>query len=338
MKLRALILVTCSLSILAADATAGDPKKPDAVRDTAKELFDKGVRAADAGKWEECRAALLAAWNIRPGYQLAGNLAECEAKLGQHADAATHLRAFFRGAPATMTAEQRKPGEALMKELRAKVSELTLRVDKPGAEVFVDGRSVGHAPFVETVFVAAGERNIEAKLGDASVKKTVTAAGGGTNDVELRFEEKVAPVPSATPSATASGAPTTPPRSMVPAYVAGGVGVASLIAGGVLVGLGEATRADLVSSALRNPDGTLVCARTTAPGTEAPQCNDIRSRVHLGTMMGQAGIGLLIASGVLGLGAVGYVILAPRPKQTIAVQLVPAVSATSAGGLIVGAF
>ena len=67
------------------------PANPDAVRDTAKELFDKGVQAADAGKWEACRAALLAAWDIRPTYQVAGNLGECEAKLGRTLEAAEHL-------------------------------------------------------------------------------------------------------------------------------------------------------------------------------------------------------------------------------------------------------
>ncbi len=290
---------------LAGSAHAQAPKT-DAVRDTAKELFDKGVRAADSEKWDECRAALLAAWNIRPTHQIAGNLAECEAKLGRFTDATRHVVFFLRELPPNASQERKKGGEALLKEVRAKVAEVIIRVSRPDAEVLVDGVSVGRAPLSEGVFVDPGERTIEARLLGKTVSQKVQAETGGNYVVELKLADEVGPLPTASgaPLPTASSVPLLPSRSPIPAFLLGG---AAVVVVGVGVGLNVAAQdgdvsARNLSDDIRAHSGT--CIRS-APNYDA-RCDDLIARARANDTMSRASVGLFVGAGALAVGALIY--------------------------------
>jgi hypothetical protein len=298
MRRSSFALTVCLLVTLFSAPAGAEPAKDDAVRGTAKELFDKGVQAADAGKWEECRAALLAAWNIRPTYQIAGNLAECEAKLSRWTEAARHLAFFLREIPATAPQERKKAGEALFKEVRAKVGEVTIRVSKPDAEVLVDGNSVGRAPLTEAIFVEPGARTIEARLLGKTASSTVQATAGGSHSVEIKLPEDTAPLPTG----TSTVAP--PPRSALPAFVLGG---AAVVVAGVGIGLNVAAQdgdkaAKGIFEDIRSKAGTCVDG---APNYDA-RCGDLGARTRANDVMSRTSVGLFIGAGALAGGAVLY--------------------------------
>src|SRR5277367_3234909 len=97
-------------------AASGRASADDAMTDTARELFMKGAKAAEQQKWDQCRAAMLAAFAIKPHPQVAGNLAGCELKLKLYRDAAEHLAYFLRELKPDAPAERRVNGEAALRE------------------------------------------------------------------------------------------------------------------------------------------------------------------------------------------------------------------------------
>jgi hypothetical protein len=161
-------------------AASGRASADDAMADTARELFMKGARAAEQQKWDQCRAALLAALAVKPHPQVAGNLGGCELKLKLYRDAAEHLAYSLRELKPDAPPERRVNGEAALREAQAKVEAIRLSVNVSGAEVRVDGRVVGRAPFLDPVFVEPGAHTIEAlQDGFPAVRVTVEAKAGG---------------------------------------------------------------------------------------------------------------------------------------------------------------
>lgn len=242
----------------------------------------------DEQRLEDCRASFLAAWNIHRNYQVAGNLALCEAKLGRNADAAEHAAFFLHEMPPTAPADRKASAEALFKEIRPKVAELSIRVNKSGAEVFLDGRSIGHAPLAASVFVEPGDRKVEARFGDAMARNTVSAKGGGTHEVALTFEEAKPPQP----------------RSALPAFILGG---AAVVAAGVGIGLNVAAQdgdraAKGTFDDIRSKAGTCVDG---APNYDA-RCGDLLARTRGNDVMSRTSVGLFIGAGALAGGAVLY--------------------------------
>src|SRR5262249_11215431 len=121
-------LLTMSLTASSAAQMPGGaaPSKDDALSDTARELFIKGAKASEQQKWDQCRAALLAAWGIKKQWQIAGNLAACELELGMFRDAAEHVAYFLREMPATAGADRRSAGESVQRAALAKIAAVTI--------------------------------------------------------------------------------------------------------------------------------------------------------------------------------------------------------------------
>ncbi len=283
------------------------PPVPDAMKSTAGDLFEKGVQALGQGKWEECRAALLAAWSIHRNYQIAGNLAECDVKLARFADAADHLTFFLKEMPVTAPAERRARGEELLREVRPKVAELTIRVNKPDAEIFIDGRSVGRSPLATAIFVEIGERNVEAKLGGKVARAGVSAKGGGAHEVALAFDDVISPPPSET----------SPLRRevWVTGVVAAGAGA---VAGVALLGAGAAKKGatDELRDQLVGGGNGQACA---VPSAE-PRCKQFTDAAGASQLMTNTGAAVLIGAGALALGTVAYVVVAGHATKNAPLQ------------------
>ena len=162
---------------------------------------------------------------------------------------------------------------------------MTVAANVKGAEVFVDGKSVGMAPLEDEVFVEPGARTIEAKLaGYVDGKKKIDAAKGSMLTVTLSLVKETPPPPPVQPAATgiASAAahplpsPTDhPPVGTNKSIVIGGASAAgvALVAGIVLTALANGR-----VSAAREKNGEIVKAMgvgTCAEPTGA--CGEVAS-------------------------------------------------------------
>ncbi|WP_437713051.1 hypothetical protein WMF45_45240 [Sorangium sp. So ce448] len=332
------------------------PPKEDAISAMARELFAKGVAAWNQRKYEECRAAHLAAWSIKPYRQIAGNLAACEVKLGLYRDAAEHLSALTQpaadGTRAELSAEHRR----LFDEALAKIAVVNIDVE-PGATVLVDGKAVGQAPLPAPLFLEPGEHSLEARTGTGAVaQSTVRFEAGSQRNLALHPRMPQATTTAATTAPTPTAATPTPvapvPPPVAPAArpdtrVRDGVVLGGLALGGVAIAAG------VVLTVVSNGKSEEVndATRSIAMNGDANACNDPAFKARCdalddaniaeGTTRNLAIAALVTAGAALGGTALAYVLWpvgTPRTEASRGVRIAPAITAQSAGLTIGGAF
>ena len=127
--------------------------------------------------------------------------------------AAKRRRGWAGHWPAGQEANRKRTAERYA-EAKQKIGSLTLKVSE-GAEITVNGKSVGKSPLPGPVFVSPGAATVIATIGDKTMKKTVALDVGESREVEIVIEGEAAAVgPVAPPSengsagASASGSAT----------------------------------------------------------------------------------------------------------------------------------
>lgn len=202
-------LVAGATVSLAPGAKADEP--PTAPAQTADALLDQAEAAMDAGELEASLVALRAALRIKPTRETACNIGFVARRLESWLEAAEHLATCLRDAEPPRTDQGRDQRAAEVMELvvaSRHVAVLTFDVAPAGAEIFIDGRSVGRAPLREGVFVAPGPHVIQAEKERREARITVTATEGAALPVHLT----VAAQESAAPVVTSAGARPLAPR------------------------------------------------------------------------------------------------------------------------------
>lgn len=323
----------------------------EAMTKKARDLFTEGVQAAAQGRLAEARAAFVGADALAPHYSNQCNLGDVELRLGLHVEAATRLRTCSDGlqGDAKATAAERDAASKLLQKAKGNVLEIAIAApagtDAPArVSVTIDGMAAGVVPPGLGVFVAAGKHVVQLEAeGYEGGRIEVEGAAGARKEVAPALKKKVAAAPTATATASASvtAAPPAAPRSMVPAYVMGGVGLASAIVGGVLVGSSVSTQADMLADVPVGPDGRPACRRAPEPATNVTaECEAWRVRGSEASMLGNVGIGLFVVAGVAAAGALGYALWpsGSGSRSGTTWRVSPVVSVNGAGTILEGRF
>ena len=205
---------------------------PPADVEQARADFERGAALYRAGEFRAALAAFEAAQARAPAPQSLFNIARCQERLGQLADAVESYTAYLAAAP---DAPDRSAVAARIEELRTRLPlEASLRISvEPPATVSVDGEAAGTSPI--SVRLNPGTHRIgAAHEGYQPLEREVELAPGGRVQLELSL---VPLVPVATteraPDAAVHDAvaplPKTQPRRWT--WVATGLAAASLAAG-----------------------------------------------------------------------------------------------------------
>ncbi|MGK3992033.1 hypothetical protein [Sorangium sp. So ce1024] len=249
-----LLVVLGSLS-LAAPARAQDVA-------AAEELFNRGLADMEAGRYETGCKALAESEQLdaQPGTLF--TLAMCEARWGRIATAVTHLGNYLawvdRMAPALRARQGERPNAARAERdrLSPRVPRLALALP-PGAPagtvVKRDGNTLGAAALGVALPVDPGEHRVSTQTPGGPVwEQRITIAEGETKTLTLEIKEAppidapaTTPVPAPTPPAPAPQPPPPPPPAppepapppagrRTAMYVAGGVGAAGVVVGGLM--------------------------------------------------------------------------------------------------------
>ncbi|WP_437585616.1 hypothetical protein [Sorangium sp. So ce1000] len=333
------------------------PPKEDAVSATARELAAKGVAAWNQRKYEECRAAHLAAWSIKPYRQIAGNLGACEIKLGLYRDAAEHLSTLTQpaadGTRAELSAEHRR----LFDEALAKIAVVNIDVE-PGATVLVDGKAVGQAPLPAPLFLEPGEHSLEARTGTGAIAQSTTVRFEAGTQRNLALHPRMpqaataataatTPMPTAATTTPAAApppiAPAPPPDTRVrDGVVIGGLalGGAAIAAGVVLavVSNGKSEEANDMRYSIAKYGGFDACEK---PAFRS-QCDALDDANSAEMTTRDLTIAALVTAGAaLGGAALTYVLWpvgAPQTASSRDMRITPTITTQSAGLTIGGAF
>ncbi|HUT77950.1 MAG TPA: PEGA domain-containing protein, partial [Polyangia bacterium] len=92
------------------------------------------------------------------------NLANCYKALTRYDEALAALFRLQRDFASKLGGEMESETIAIEKEIKNLVGTLKVEVDRPGAEVLVDGREVGASPLSKTLLLAPGNHEVSARL------------------------------------------------------------------------------------------------------------------------------------------------------------------------------
>ncbi|WP_437637793.1 PEGA domain-containing protein [Sorangium sp. So ce854] len=346
MKKRPLLWgVSVAAALMAPAAAAQQPTTPaaseetDALTDKARQLYEEGRQAAAAGKWADAHASFLAAWAIKPHYQIASNLGVTCLMLGRHREAAEYLTRYLREAPASKVKE-RQSAEASLKEALKKVASVTVEVAPAGAMVTVDGTAVGKAPLADPVFLDPGKHEVGARLdGHVAEKQPIVAAAGGTDKVVLQLER--------TPATQVVMGPG-PVGTTTPIQRKDDVRTVVLVGGGVVAGIGVG--AGVLFTVLANgraSDARQLRAELVAgdqegkkcPAVNQTKCADLSAAVDARVDHSNSAFWSFVAGGAVGVGTLIYgLVTMDSAGPSRSVQVTPLWGPHTAGVSASGSF
>lgn len=306
----ALAALAASAAItLSTDSRGADPGKQ------AEEHYLRGKALLKSGDVRGAYLAYKASFDLKQSYDIAANLGNLELEQGMPRDAAEHLDYALRTVAVNVPEDRVKAIRDLLEKARRLVGAATVKVNVDGAEVLVDGRSIGRSPLPGEIFVDPGKRTIEARLSPySSAQKSVDIARAVSVPVELTLmlpavvaTASAAPSESAPPMATSRPVK---PKSMIPV----GVGVAAAAAGlglglvGLVLAESKASRVDVLQSTLTQADaqGTRSVCAASNPRAE---CADLDSALVAKGSFRNLAIAGFATAGVAALATVTWVLL-----------------------------
>jgi hypothetical protein len=313
-----------------AHAEPGGTAHTEADRTRARELMREGNELYGEGKLAEAYEKYREAWRTAQAFDIACNLGGTASELSMNRDAAEYLDYCLRhyaasSRPEAVAAEQR--ARAAFDVVRAKVAAVNLRVTPDGAEVFVDGASVGRAPLEAPLFLEAGPHRIEARQAglDAGLLEINAKRGEATDAViELKPASGAAnPAENATDSSSdASGS-----KSYVPAIITASVGGLALAGGVVFLVVRSGKQSD-ASDTLDTLSGKNPCGSGLPSENQAP-CAEIADLTDQAATYGTLSI---VSFGVAAGAGVATYFLWPKSNTTTGLQsLRPGVAASHQG-------
>jgi hypothetical protein len=297
--------VACALAIgLVVVGGVAVPSEAQAQPATADSLFAEGNKAYDESDYALAVRKYGEAFALKPSYDIAANLGAAELKLAKFADAANHLAYAIRNFPPSGDAKKKAGAEKLYGEARQKVGALDI-VAPPGAEVFVDGKSVGKAPLTDPVYVDPGAHEVEARDGDRSGKASGKVLAAESTKIEVKLEDAGSVTPPVTPPPGGGGGEGPPlwPGIALAATggVALGVGIGLFAAGGSAQG-----EADDIAAAIN--ESNTRCDPPSGPNADDCTTGADKQSSANGLMLG-GGIAMGIG-GAMAVGGVVYLIWA----------------------------
>jgi PEGA domain len=295
-----------------------DPSEPaaDSVA-RAEQLFHEGTKAFEAAEYAEAYTALKSAWELAPSYRTAAGLGQVELQIERFRDAAYHLSYCLRHYPQDGDAAIRTHVEDGLEQARTHVAALRVRVGVEGADVAVDGASVGKSPLDGLVFVDPGSHKVTAshagyRLAEADVETPVRA----TRDVSLSLvSDENSSLPRVSDVSVVDPFPRDTPHARAPSglsatswvlIVGGSLTAAALATSIVFAVKGGAASDDLKAAQADVASGGASGDACRAPtGTEVAACGRVHDLADTRNTDNQIAILGAIVSGALAAATAG---------------------------------
>lgn len=228
-----LLLAALSLRhvpVLALEPSTSGSASADSV-DQARERFRRGAELFKEGSFDAALVEFTRAYQLSPNYRVLYNIGQVQMERHDYAAAQVAFSDYLSQGDAEISPERRSEVEEELRTLRARVAELTVTSNVPGAELSVDGVVRGKLPLDKPLLVSSGVRQLSLqKTGFVRRDRTVSVAGGEKPVIEMTLE----PLPAATLPASNRAEPA--PAKSTPTRTGVWIGVAAttLLAGGAV--------------------------------------------------------------------------------------------------------
>jgi len=172
----------------------------------AKVLLQEGLALDRRGDKAQALKKFQAAYAAYPSPKLWFNIGQVERDLGHAAEAAEAFEKFLALVPDALP-EDKKVAKSAVAQLGKKLGRLQVRCETSGAEVAVDGKSVGRVPLPGPLWATPGSHQVTiTHAGFAPATETVEMSAGATALVVLHLVPLAAPAAPAPPAAAEASA------------------------------------------------------------------------------------------------------------------------------------
>jgi hypothetical protein len=163
-----------------------------APQDEADALAAQGIELRRSGDDKGALPLFRKAHQLAPTPRTAVQLGLVEQALGQWADAEEHLAEGLRSPRDPWIRKNRPVIDEQMRTVKGHIGSVEVTGDPAGAQVLVNGRSVGSLPLASAVRVSAGSVDVEVNApGYARAFRTVTVGAGQYQTVVIRLEKAI---------------------------------------------------------------------------------------------------------------------------------------------------
>jgi len=285
--------------------------------DRANLLFKKGKVAYNDGKYADALRIYEEAWRLKQSPDIAANLAQTETELGKHRDAAEHFAfALAHLLPSSTDEQKRALADGLEAEKRL-VGTLHVTLEPADSKLNVDGAVVSLPPSGD-LFVDSGEHRCSVTHEGYESNTQVVQVSRGASRVlwiKLNAPGGAGPAPSGSGSEPSAPPPITiqKPRSLVPAFIGGGVAVAGAAVGVAFLISGNSKQHD--ADQLRGQlSGTNACGAGSPYQAQCAELHSKNSSVDSARHVEVAGFA------VAGVAAVGTAVYLLWPHETATIS------------------
>lgn len=195
MNLRSLCMATLlAITMTASTAWAELPKIEDLSDEQQTQLvesLDRGRKLYEQGRFDEALTAFQSAYKLFAHPDVLYRVAECQERLGEDAAAIASYEMFLRQVPDAKEAMRiRGTIKILQQRLDKRMqAEIAVRTEPEGAEVIVNGKSLGVTPLQAPL--SAGTYQVLVKLKDHNViDETVKVEQGKTLALRYKLQPK----------------------------------------------------------------------------------------------------------------------------------------------------
>jgi hypothetical protein len=187
-------MVAPAIVLLALLAQASTAPPETQTKATAQGLLDEGSRLYGEGDYAGALDKFKTAYAAYPSPKLMFNIGQANRDLGRPVEALHAFEKFLAdditASPGT-TADARKS----LAELRDKLGRIRIDCQTAGAEVSIDGKSMGQTPLPEPIWATPGRHQVTANHAHAALAiENVTVSAGGLHTVALQLHSLADPV------------------------------------------------------------------------------------------------------------------------------------------------
>jgi hypothetical protein len=161
----------------------------------AENLIRDGVALRRQKHDEQALPLFQKAYDLVRNPRTAGQLGLCELGVGYSIDAEQHIREALAAPEHPWVAKNKSSLDEALKRARQNIGEVTVTGAPVGAEVYVNGHSVGRLPLHDPIRLVRGVADIELRAPGYVTSRRSLGVTAATQSVDLKLEhERVAPV------------------------------------------------------------------------------------------------------------------------------------------------
>jgi hypothetical protein len=146
----------------------------------------------DDGDYANASAKFLAAYELSRDPRLLWNVAACEKSQRHYAKAVGLVKRYLETGADLLTDDARKDALELLGAIESLTMGLSVTVDVPGAQIFVDGELVGSSPLPGPITIDIGTRQIEIrKPGFLPLSQSLPVGGTPQAKLDVKLQREV---------------------------------------------------------------------------------------------------------------------------------------------------